>query len=99
MEDFTIWNKIAELGIGIFAVGSISYILYTFIKSHKEELENSRKERVENQSWFMQYVNENNHQKEGLIKEHTQVLVETKESIRQHTETIKSLTEAIISKK
>jgi len=99
MEDFTIWNKIAELGIGIFAVGAVSYILYIFIKSHKDELESSRKERVENQHWFIEYVNINNHQKEEIIKEHTAVAVEVKESIRQNTESIKALTEAIIKSK
>lgn len=99
MEDFTVWNKITELGIGIFAVGVISYILYVFIKSHKDELNSSRIEREKNQEWFMQYVNENNHQKAEMIKEHTEAVVQTKESIKQHTEAIKALTEAIINRK
>lgn len=99
MEDISIWNKIAELGIGIFAISALSYILYTFIKSHKDEMKQSRDERVKNQEWFMSYVNENNHQKADMIKEHTAVMVEAKESIKQNTESIKSLTEALLKNK
>ena len=51
-----------------------------------------------NQEWFMGYVNENNHQKESMISEHTKALVEVKNSINQNTETIKSLTEALLKK-
>ena len=90
MENEIIRN-IAEFGIGIFAVGALGYILYTFISAHKKELNESRQERQKNQQWFMSYVNENNHQKAEMIKEHTEATVSAKEAIERHTGVIEKL--------
>jgi DNA-directed RNA polymerase specialized sigma54-like protein len=83
--------KLAELGIGIFAIGCLGYILYVFIKSHRDELNSSRTEREKNQEWFMQYVNANNHQKEEMIKEHIATNVQIKQAIETHTKILEKL--------
>lgn len=97
--------KIAEFGVGIFAIGTISYIFWTFLKTHKEEIEASRVERIDNQKWFMEFVNVNNHQKEELIKSHTEVLVQVKgalenvdRSIQNNTEQSRILVQTVLKK-
>lgn len=91
MEEVNLIPKIAELGIGIFALAVIGYILYSFIKAHKEELDSSRQEREKNQAWFMEYVNTNNHQKEEMIKDHIATNVEIKNAIELHNKALEKL--------
>lgn len=98
MEEVSIIPKIAELGIGIFALAVIGYILYSFIKAHKEELTSSRLEREKNQQWFMEYVNANNHQKEEMIREHIATNVEVKNAIELHTKALEKFIDKIDNK-
>ncbi len=91
-------EKIAQLGAAVLAIVVLGGILYYLITKGTQELRELREERQKNQAWFMEFVNENNHQKEELITKHTEVMVETKESIKQNTETIKYLTEIVIQK-
>ncbi len=102
----TIAPKIAEYGVGIFAIASIGSIFILFIKKHTEEMKAVREERVNNQKWFMEFVNANNHQKEELIKSHTEVLVGVKSvlenvdrSIQNNTEQNRILAQTILTKK
>lgn len=94
------YKEIVQLGgIAVVALG-ILYVLYFFIKSHREELEASRKERENTYNWFTGYVSENNHDQTERFKEHTKALVETtvestkamntvSENIRTNTEVTK----------
>jgi len=69
-------KEIVQLGgIAVVALG-ILYILYIFIKEHRNELAESRRERTESYSWFQTYVNENNHEQTDRFKEHTKALVD-----------------------
>ncbi len=79
------WNEIAQLGGSVLAIMILGYILLQVLKNHQA-----------NQKWFMDFVNENNHQKESMIAEHTKALVEVKNSINQNTETIKIMTATLI---
>jgi predicted transcriptional regulator len=97
-------KQFQDLGVGITAVLGVCYILYFFIKTHKEELDNSRKEREASHSTYMSYIETNNHQKTELISKHTEAMVETRnaigdfrESVAANTETIRELTKLIIS--
>ena len=70
-------KEIVQLG-GLAVVGlGILYILFTFIKEHRNELQASREERLKNYAWFTGYVSENNHDQTERFKEHTQALVQT----------------------
>lgn len=70
-------KEIMQLGgLAVVALG-ILYILLTFIKEHRNELQSSREERLKNYAWFTGYVSENNHDQTERFKEHTKALVET----------------------
>ncbi len=70
-------KEIVQLGgLAVVAIG-ILYILFTFIKEHRNELQSSREERLKNYAWFTGYVSENNHDQTERFKEHTKALVET----------------------
>ena len=84
-------SKIAEFGIGIFALAVLGYILYYFIKSHKDELNASRSERENANNSLMNYIEDNNHQKTEMIKEHTGAMVNVGKAIEAHTKTIERL--------
>ena len=75
------FKEIVQLGgLAVVSIG-VLYILFVFIKEHRKELNESRKERIESYNWFQGYVSENNHDQTERFKEHTQALVDvTKES-------------------
>lgn len=79
--------QLQDIGGSILGLAILGYILWTVLKNHQK-----------NQEWFMGFVNENNHQKESMICEHTKALVEVKNSIQQNTETIKNLSEIMFKK-
>jgi hypothetical protein len=71
------YKEIIQLGgLAVVALG-ILYILFTFIKEHRKELDQSRNERQEAYKWFTGYVQENNHDQTERFKEHTKALVDT----------------------
>jgi len=92
-------TNLAQYGVGVFGIGVLGFILFLVIKSFSKEMRETRDERLNNQKWFMEYVNQNNHQKDELIERHTTVLVEVKNAIQQNTETNRTLVEAVVSKK
>jgi len=84
-----------EIGIAIFSVGVVGYILREVILSLREE-------HKANQAWFMGYVNENNHQKTELvtkvaqnIEKNTMVTFEFTKSIEQHNKIIEKLVDKL----
>lgn len=77
-------STIKELGIGIFSVGVVGYILYQVILSLRDE-------HKKNQEWFVGYVNENNHQKTELIEKVSQNIAQNTEVTRQHTQVLEKL--------
>lgn len=92
LTSITDWK---EIGIGIAGLIILGYILYTFIKSHVKELEESRKERQESHRVLMNYVESNNHQKTEMIEKHTQAMVVVGEAIKSHTQIIEKLAEKL----
>ncbi len=62
-------------GLAVVALG-ILYVLFTFIKEHRKELDSSREERLKTYTWFTGYVSENNHEQTDRFKEHTKALVD-----------------------
>lgn len=86
---------IKELGIAIFSVGVVGYILYQVILSLRAEHES-------NQLWFKEFVNENNHQKTDLvhkvaenIDKNTRVNAEFTKAMEHHNRVIEKLIDKI----
>lgn len=84
-------NQFKELGIALSSILIFAYLIWKFITVHKEELDNSRKERLELMTDYRNFVQENNHSKSELIEKHTEALVEVRDSIKENTQIIRDL--------
>lgn len=94
MEE-SIWSNLTQISIGVAGMAILGYVLYFFIKSHKQELEESRKERETSANALMSYVQSENHQKTEMIKKHTESLVQVGEDMKKVGENIQGNTKAI----
>jgi di/tricarboxylate transporter len=94
MEQATL-SAFKELGIAIFSVGVVGYLLYRFMSAHAKEMTDARLEREKTQMALMSYIETNNHQKTEMIKEHTQTNVEVRTAIEQHNKLLEKLVDKI----
>lgn len=85
MDYASLIQNIQDFGIGIVALIIFGYILYVVIKSNKSVLDMTLENSQKNQEWFLGFVNENNHQKTDMIKEHTEAMIEVKNAIETNT--------------
>lgn len=84
MDTQSIISAAKELGIGIFSVGVVGYILYQVILSLREE-------HKENQAWFKEYVNNNNHKMTDLVGECSKNIAQNTAITEIHTKTLERL--------
>jgi hypothetical protein len=87
MEAETI-SALKELGIGMFSVGVVGYILYQVILSLRDE-------HKENQEWFKGYVNENNHRTTDLVSEVSKNIALNTASNQKFIETLENHTKVV----
>lgn len=85
MDYSSLIQNIQDFGIGIVALIIFGYILYTVIKSNKSFLDKTLEFSQKNQEWYLNFVNENNHQKTEMIKEHTTAMIEVGNTIKENT--------------
>lgn len=85
MDYASLIQNIQDFGIGIVALIIFGYILYVVIKANKSVLDMTLENSQKNQEWFLGFVNENNHQKTDMIKEHTEAMIGVKNAIETNT--------------
>lgn len=89
--DTALSSTIRDWSIATLSVVAFAFILYTFIKYAFQILTRIQEEHRTDQIWFQGFVNENNHQKTDMIKEHTATLVEVNSNITSNTKAIERL--------
>lgn len=79
MEASTL-SSIKELGIAIVAVLAIGVVAVKLLQQMQK-----------NQTDYTSFVNENNHQKTEMIQEHTQIMVQVKNTLETHLDVLKEI--------
>lgn len=90
-----IWQNLKEVGIAIFSVGAVCYILYIFIQKGFSLFNKIQEEHREDQTWFRQFVDANNHQKSDMIEKHTKAVTEFTNSLEVHTKVLEKLVDKL----
>ena len=85
-------DVIVKLGLGAAGMAGIVYTVVYLTRIHARQTEVREKA-------FMNYIEENNHQKSDLVEKSTSAIVATGESIKQHTEVSRQILQALINKK
>ncbi len=99
------YKDIVQLGgLAVVSLGVLS-IFYYFIRTHRKEIADARKERIEQTEWFRGYVAQNNHTMTDLvteatvaIKESAGVMNEARDAIKTHNEMSQVLLQTLIKK-
>lgn len=90
MDPAAITDIIVKLGIGALSIFGMIYVIAK-----------AQKERETNQKSFMSYIETNNHQTTALVERATTSIIESTETIKAHTESIKinnEITSKLLSK-
>lgn len=85
MDYAGIVDKVQNFGIGIVAVVVIGYLLWQMLKANREVSIRMMDYSQKNQEWYLNFVNENNHQKSDMIREHTEAVVKFGASVDANT--------------
>lgn len=85
MDYASLIQNIQDFGIGIVALIIFGFILYIVIKANKSVLDKTIEYSQKNQEWYLNFVNENNHQKSDMITEHTKSMLQVGVAIEANT--------------
>lgn len=88
--EFLIENA-SNLGIGIFSILAIVYIIYI----HTEERKVERELRETRNRAFMEFISNNNHKITELVKESTTAIVASSKNIEENTKMISRVCEIL----
>lgn len=86
--DTTFVSTIKDLAPASIAVLLMGWVLWQVIKG---QMESAKKDR----EWFVQFVEENNHQKSDMIREHTESVVSVKNAIEANTKVVEKLADKL----